>query len=115
MLTSSPLTHGISPVLISFSPKKSNPFLSGVENTLPFSCYNSTVESTTALMEAPIYTNASDTAAGSAWAVPKNYANACHARLNETGGLFGTAFIARDMMKIVDALEEDGLLHYWGK
>lgn len=26
----------------------------------------------------------------------------------------GTAFVARDMMQIVDALKEDGLLRYWG-
>ncbi|KAJ5602259.1 hypothetical protein N7510_011793 [Penicillium lagena] len=86
----------------------------GVGSTLPFSCYNSAAERITALMEAPIYSNASDTAPGSAWAAATNYANTCYARMNETGGLVGTAFIARDMMQIVDALDEDGLLHYWG-
>ena len=35
--------------------------------------------------------------------------------MNETGNLYGTSFIARDMMQIVDALSEDGLLHYWGR
>lgn len=26
----------------------------------------------------------------------------------------GTAFVVRDMMRIVDALGEDGMLRYWG-
>ncbi|KAJ5999598.1 hypothetical protein N7481_000007 [Penicillium waksmanii] len=88
-------------------------FLEGVGNTLPFSCYNNTAESMNAPMEATIYTNASDTAVASAWAAATNYANTCCARMKNMGDLFGTAFIARDMMEIVDALEEDGLLHYW--
>ncbi|KAI8713932.1 hypothetical protein NCS52_01239300 [Fusarium sp. LHS14.1] len=33
---------------------------------------------------------------------------------NKTGQFLGTSFIARDMMQIVDALDEDGMLRYWG-
>lgn len=31
------------------------------------------------------------------------------------GELIGTAFTARDMMRVLDALGEDGLLRYWGE
>lgn len=41
-------------------------------------------------------------------------ANACGERLKDTGDLVGMAFAARDMMQIVDALGEDGMLRYWG-
>jgi len=33
---------------------------------------------------------------------------------NETGELVGTAFVARDIMRVAEAVEEDGLLRYWG-
>lgn len=39
----------------------------------------------------------------------------CSERLSETGDLVGMAFTARDMMQIVDALDEGGKLRYWGK
>jgi pimeloyl-ACP methyl ester carboxylesterase len=41
-------------------------------------------------------------------------ASACSKALAATGTLLGTAFVARDMRHIVDALGEDGLLRYWG-
>jgi hypothetical protein len=28
--------------------------------------------------------------------------------------MLGTAFQARDLMQLVDALQEDGMLRYWG-
>ncbi|KAK1975686.1 hypothetical protein LZ30DRAFT_538543, partial [Colletotrichum cereale] len=42
------------------------------------------------------------------------FADKCHERNKETGGLVGSAFVTRDMMKITDALGEDGLLRFWG-
>ena len=41
--------------------------------------------------------------------------NICGEKMKDIGGLVGTSFVARDMMQIVDALEEDGKLRYWGK
>lgn len=32
----------------------------------------------------------------------------------ERGSLIGTSFAARDLIEIVDALEDDGLLRFWG-
>ena len=34
---------------------------------------------------------------------------------NETAEYIGTAFTARDFISVVDALDEDGMLRYWGK
>jgi hypothetical protein len=37
---------------------------------------------------------------------------------NETGEIIGTAFTARDMMSVAEALKEDdqdGMLRYWGE
>ena len=42
-------------------------------------------------------------------------AEQCLEKAGNVGELIGTAFVARDMMQIVDALGGDGLLRYWGK
>lgn len=39
----------------------------------------------------------------------------CGAAHAANGHLYGTAFVARDMLQIVDALDEDGLLRYYGE
>ncbi|KAM7195849.1 TAP-like domain containing protein [Rhypophila sp. PSN 637] len=52
----------------------------------------------------------------SSWARRQAYANLCwNANKDKrVGELIGTTFVARDMMNIVDALGEDGMLRYWG-
>ena len=42
-------------------------------------------------------------------------ADACYETFKNTGHLYGTAFVARDMLQIVDALNEDGMLRFWGR
>lgn len=42
-------------------------------------------------------------------------ADACYVTFKDTGHLYGTAFVARDMLQIVDALNEDGKLRFWGR
>lgn len=60
--------------------------------------------------------NSSDVALGRIWAQGKLKANACAGGPgNKTGELIGTAFVARDFMSVVDALNEDGKLRYWGE
>ncbi|KAE8342090.1 hypothetical protein BDV24DRAFT_173957 [Aspergillus arachidicola] len=87
----------------------------GTGNTLPFSCYEDEEERLASGLRAPFATNASDTALGEVWAEAKNRADACVHAQNETGSLIGTAFTARDIMNVVDALEEDGKLRWWGQ
>ncbi|KAM7200720.1 TAP-like domain containing protein [Naviculisporaceae sp. PSN 640] len=50
------------------------------------------------------------------WAHRQAYANLCwNANKDKrVGELIGTTFVARDMINIVDALGEDGMLRYWG-
>jgi hypothetical protein len=57
--------------------------------------------------------NASDTALGESWVSSGNTASACAARLDYLPYV-GTAATARDFMSVVDALGEDGILHYYG-
>ena len=58
---------------------------------------------------------ASDTGLGTVWAGKEILAELCYKSARGVGELIGTAFVARDMMRIVDALGEDGLLRYWGE
>lgn len=63
----------------------------------------------------PPVTNSSDSALGTFWAGAKNLADACFETQKTTGNLIGTAFTARDIMSVVDVLEDDGKLRYWGE
>lgn len=42
-------------------------------------------------------------------------AETCAADNEEYGEYIGTAFVARDMLRIVDALGQGSLLNYWGE
>ncbi|KOS22357.1 Tripeptidyl aminopeptidase [Escovopsis weberi] len=86
----------------------------GVGDTLPFSCFDSDAERATFFANFPAGTNDSDTSLGLTWAYGTAFAEICHNRNKDIGQLMSTAFIARDMMQIVDALEEDKLLRYYG-
>jgi hypothetical protein len=61
--------------------------------------------------------NESNTALRRLWARGEVDASICQLQGNgnETAEYIGTAFTARDMISIVDALEEDGMLRYWGQ
>ncbi|KAK3315525.1 TAP-like protein-domain-containing protein [Apodospora peruviana] len=96
--------------LIAFDPR-------GVEKTLTFSCFDTPVDRKIAGYKYPLLPlNASDVALVDTWANTQALSNICRNRNTTTdrGALVGTAFVARDMMQIVDALGEDGLLRFWG-
>ncbi len=59
--------------------------------------------------------NSSNVALGQDFAASEIQALQCLNATEDIGGLMGTAFVARDMAQIVDALGEDGLLRYWGE
>ncbi|KAJ2967649.1 hypothetical protein NUW58_g10403 [Xylaria curta] len=87
----------------------------GTAKTLTFSCFaNETIRG--AYNSQFTYGNASNVARGQIWAAGKNHADACaeYPEAQERAPLIGTTFTARDAMQIVDAVEEDGLLRYWG-
>lgn len=49
------------------------------------------------------------------WDASTEVAQKCYANQNKTGRFLTTAFVARDMIQIIDALNEDGMLRYWGE
>lgn len=87
----------------------------GTADTLTFSCFPD-VEARGALTGQFTMGNASDVERGRNWALGKLYADNCaeYPEAQERGPLINTAFTARDAMQIVDQVEEDGLLRYWG-
>ncbi|SPO06306.1 related to hydrolases or acyltransferases (alpha/beta hydrolase superfamily) [Cephalotrichum gorgonifer] len=90
--------------LVSWDPR-------GTGQTLRFQCFEPEELGQTYLAGLP---DASDVSPGKIWAEATIVAKSCGERLKDTGDLVGMAFAARDMMQIVDALGEDGMLRYWG-
>lgn len=85
---------------------------SGTGSTLPYSCYSNDTDRALAY-QYEFNVNASDAAIGETWVRAGNTAGAC--ALNyKYGPYVGTAATARDHMSVVDALDQDGLLHYYG-
>ncbi|KAF4806895.1 putative hydrolase [Colletotrichum siamense] len=103
--------------LVTFDPR-------GTGNTIPFSCFEDQDELNAYILRNPkawailtwpnFSSNSSDVSPGRLWASTKLLADKCYEKNKEIAGVYGTAFVARDMMQIVDALGEDGLLRYWG-
>ncbi|KAF5125758.1 Tripeptidyl aminopeptidase [Metarhizium anisopliae] len=84
----------------------------GTGKTLPFSCFGNDLLRTAS--NQALAGNASNVALGYVWERAGFFASDCHAAQTNTGNLIGTAFVVRDMMQIVDALGEDGMLRFWG-
>jgi pimeloyl-ACP methyl ester carboxylesterase len=89
----------------------------GTEDTLAFSCV-AQPEERAALFGPMIHMgNSSDKlVAGVNWSASKAFADTCgmYSDAQKKGPLIGTAYTARDAMQIVDAVEDDGLLRFWG-
>ncbi|KAF7198243.1 putative hydrolase [Pseudocercospora fuligena] len=86
----------------------------GTGNTLPFSCVVTELEAQMLLQRFTQGGNASDTALDTTWAGADLTAAMCKRNGNDTGSLIGTALTARDLISVVDALGEDGMLRFWG-
>ncbi len=88
---------------------------SGTGKTIPFICTDDAFYMGQIVSEYRP-SDDSDTAAERLWARGMVDANICiqQGNGNETAEFIGTAFVARDLMSVVDALGEDGLLRYWG-
>lgn len=99
---------------------------SGTGDTIPFTCFESAEARQAAIIQAPevwhkvltqmtVFSNGSDAGLGEVFAGGAIIAEQCYQHHQDTGSYVGTAFTARDMIEIVDAIEEDGLLRFWGK
>lgn len=84
----------------------------GTNDTLAFSCFSD--DASRALGTEIVAGDASDVALGRTWGKATVYTENCGAVMNETGRFIGTAFSARDIMQVVDAIEPDKMLRYWG-
>ncbi|KAI6782649.1 NEDD8-like protein (RubA) [Emericellopsis cladophorae] len=84
----------------------------GTNGTLPFSCYSS--DEARAYGGYSISGNSSDVSLGYLWAKADLFAQNCAVVMNETGRYIGTAATVRDLFQVVDELEEDGMLRYYG-
>ncbi|KAM0438633.1 hypothetical protein ACHAPT_001386 [Fusarium lateritium] len=91
--------------LVTFDPR-------GTGDTLTFSCFDTDLERSLGQFK-PV-AGAFPLARGQNWATSQLFAEQCELKQNKTGRFIGTSFVARDMMQIVDALDEDGMLRYWG-
>ncbi|KAL4915488.1 hypothetical protein BDW62DRAFT_188307 [Aspergillus aurantiobrunneus] len=85
----------------------------GTADTVPFKCYNDRVQENEAYSK-QVPGNSSDNAETTLWARGRIDAEACLTNAAKNGSVLTTAFVARDLISVVDALEEDGLLRYWG-
>ncbi|OTA99138.1 hypothetical protein M426DRAFT_257512 [Hypoxylon sp. CI-4A] len=85
----------------------------GTSNTPLFSCWPDDTTGYYALLGDKL-ASSSDTAVGQLWAEGEIIAGECYTQLTDIGDKVGMVFAARDMMSIVDALDEDGMLRYWG-
>ncbi|KIW09910.1 hypothetical protein PV08_11686 [Exophiala spinifera] len=89
----------------------------GTGYTIPFVC---DLEAMTAAparkrdVDTLVSTNTTEVFLNVGWDYAGQTADYCAEQANDTGTLIGTAFTARDMIEIVDALDEDGLLRFYG-
>lgn len=91
--------------LIAFDPR-------GTGQTIPFDC-NQTYTPMTKRDDTTVVQNMTELVFDK-WDEHKEFAEACKAQMGRNGTVVGTTFTARDMAIIADALDEDGLLNYWG-
>ena len=101
--------------LVSWDPR-------GTGQTIPFDCGVSPAELLEDLVNSTHKRGEPKVAGGNltdffldvGWGLAGAQADACYDTMRETGQYIGTAFTARDMINIVDSLDEDGLLRYYG-
>ena len=94
--------------LVAFDPR-------GTANTIPFNCSSDPLELIAQSTFSQVVGNASDVAVGQIWAGSGDFAKKCFKVEKDIGEFVGTASVARDLMSVVDALDEDGMLRYYGE
>ncbi|KAL2267170.1 hypothetical protein VTJ83DRAFT_4447 [Remersonia thermophila] len=91
----------------------------GTGNTLPFNCYGDARDDPERYIKAMLLRetgNASDASAGRLWAAGRVSADDCKKHMGETGEFVGTSFVARDIVKVAEALggKDAGRVRFWG-
>lgn len=91
--------------LVSFDPR-------GTGRTIPFDC-NHTYSPLTKRDELTVVQNLTELVFEQ-WDANIAYAEACAEETGRNGSVVGTTFVARDMAILADALDDEGILNYWG-
>jgi pimeloyl-ACP methyl ester carboxylesterase len=87
----------------------------GTRNTIPFYCWEpDSVLASQFMGYGNTWWNTSDISPAQLWSETSVVADLCYGKHNATGSFMGMAAVSHDMMAIVDALDEDGMLRYWG-
>lgn len=82
---------------------------------MPFTCYDR-VFWAQKFWEDPIAPNDPDEIPlGKLWSRGSVVSKFCAEKEIATGRLIGTPFVARDIVRVAEALGEDGLVRYWGR
>ena len=97
--------------MIAFDPR-------GVGRTIPFICdidwtqttTNNTKKARSILWQEDLY----DRFNPQGWEAAGLIADACYEQNKEIGDFLSSAFVVEDMVRIIDALNEDGMLRFWG-
>ena len=87
---------------------------SGTGNTMPFQCFPTDAEFQVFFDEQKWF-DSTETALQRIWARAGVDVALCKMYMDKIGPYIGTAFVARDLISVVDALGEDGMLRYWGE
>lgn len=98
--------------LVSWDPR-------GTGNTIPFICPEAAGQTDASSqskrdIDALVSTNLTEYFMSGGWESAGTIADVCQASNNKTGSLIGTVSTTRDMLEIVDAIGEDGLLRFYG-
>lgn len=79
-----------------------------------FSCFTDPLAKAQHTFNSGVTSTASDVAEGQLWAAGTVYSNACLETQAKNSSLVNSPFYARDLISVVDALGEDGMLRFWG-
>ncbi|KAI1139197.1 alpha/beta-hydrolase [Hypoxylon sp. FL0543] len=93
--------------LVAFDPRGTS------GSRIPIACVDNQFDAWSYLLDSTP-TNRSEVDLGDKWARGAMIGEACLQTQSKIGSLISSAFTARDMMSVVDALGEDGMLRYWG-
>ncbi|KAJ4322004.1 hypothetical protein N0V84_005052 [Fusarium piperis] len=85
----------------------------GTGRSIPFDCSNPTVPGAAPPRRGRNNHHLNNTWSQE-WAEGAKLADDCHLHYPEYGTMLGMSFQARDLIQLVDALQEDGMLRYWG-
>ncbi|KAM0276544.1 hypothetical protein ACHAQH_006645 [Verticillium albo-atrum] len=91
--------------LVAFDPRATG--------TTNFSCFADPAALIEYNLKAGLASTASDVAEGQLWAAGTAYSNACLETQAKNASLVNAPFFARDLISVVDALDEDGMLRFW--